>query len=48
MVRDGAQRVDLDLLPLTDAVRLLRSLMDLPGDQAHQVNPPIPERRTGR
>jgi hypothetical protein len=27
VVRDGAQRVDLDLLPLTDAVRLLRSLI---------------------
>jgi DNA-binding SARP family transcriptional activator len=31
VVRDGAQRVDLDLLPLTDAVRLLRSLI---GDRA--------------
>jgi DNA-binding SARP family transcriptional activator len=27
VVRDGAQRVDLDLLPLTDAVHLLRSLI---------------------
>ena len=27
VVRDGAKRVDLDLLPLTDAVRLLRSLI---------------------
>jgi DNA-binding SARP family transcriptional activator len=31
VVRDGAQRVDLDLLPLTDAVHLLRSLI---GDRA--------------
>jgi DNA-binding SARP family transcriptional activator len=27
VVRDGAQRLDLDLLPLTDAVHLLRSLI---------------------
>ena len=27
VVRDGAQRVNLDLLPLTDAVHLLRSLI---------------------